>query len=167
VCLKGAYEDAAFQITPSRTTVTAGSPLTDFTVAVVDAQGYRVINYTGTVHFSSTDPRFSMPDYTFLASDHGAHDFHNMVTLFTAGPEGIFVGDFANSLQAISNLTVLPGAINNFKVTTPSTAIHDVAFNVTVTAQDAFQNTVGSYAGTVRFASSDSSASHRQRRAYI
>src|SRR5260370_11757011 len=61
---------AAFQIslTPSNTTLTTAVPLTDLAVTVVDAQGHPVANYKGTVHFTSSDPLFPMPDYIFSTS---------------------------------------------------------------------------------------------------
>ncbi|PYX88352.1 MAG: hypothetical protein DMG67_17395, partial [Acidobacteria bacterium] len=76
----------AFQMTPSSSTLTAGVPFTDLAVTVVNAQGDAVTNYTGTVHFTSTDSLFSMPDYTFSASENGTHHFSG-VTLFKAGTQ--------------------------------------------------------------------------------
>ncbi len=148
---------AAFQIslTPSNMTLTAGVPLTDLAVTVVDAQGHPVANYKGTVHFTSSDPLFSMPDYMFSISENSTHHFAN-VTLFRAGPQSITLTDVANSVQAILSFTVMPGPISAFNVLAPTTAIHGVPFNFTITAKDAFQNTVVNYAGTAQFTSSDS-----------
>jgi hypothetical protein len=149
---------AAFQVslTPSTTTVTAGAPLADVAVTVVDAQGHPASAYTGTVHFTSTDPRFSLPDYTFVPSDQGTHHFAG-VRLFTAGPQNITMNDAVNSIQATVNFTVLPGPPSAFSLSgQPTTIQAGTPFTFSVTVQDAFQNTVTSYAGTVHFTSTDS-----------
>jgi hypothetical protein len=53
----------------------AGNPGT-FTVTAADAFGDPVPDYTGTVHFSSTDPSAQLPDdYTFTPDDQGTHTF--------------------------------------------------------------------------------------------
>ena len=55
-----------------------------FTVTAEDRYGRALPNYTGTVHFSSTDPQAVLPpDYTFVPADAGTHTFN--VTLKTAG----------------------------------------------------------------------------------
>lgn len=55
-------------------------------------------------------------------------------------------------------LTNTPAAATHFAVVAPANAIAGQAFNVTVTARDAFDNTATGYAGIVRFTSSDSAA---------
>jgi len=53
-------------------------------------------------------------------------------------------------------ITMLPATTSHFAVTAPATATAGTAFNtLTVTAQDASNNTVASYAGTVHFTSTD------------
>jgi hypothetical protein len=53
----------------------AGNPGT-FTVTAVDSFGNPVPGYTGTVHFSSTDPSAQLPDdYPFTPDDNGSHTF--------------------------------------------------------------------------------------------
>jgi hypothetical protein len=146
---------AAFQASPSSMTVTAGVPLADLAVTVVDAQGHPAPAYTGTLHFTSTDPRFSLPDYTFVPSDQGTHHFSG-VTLFTAGPQSITLTDGVNSIQATLNFTVLPGPAVAFSLSgQPTTIQAGTPFTFSVIVQDAFQNTVTSYAGTVQFMTSD------------
>ncbi|HTC95798.1 MAG TPA: hypothetical protein VK699_20310 [Terriglobales bacterium] len=150
---------ASFQIsfTPSSTTLTAGVALADLAVTALDVQGHPVGNYRGTVHFTSSDPLFTMADYTFSAADAGTHHFSG-VTLFKAGAQSISLTDAANSLQNTLNFTVVPGPVNSFTFDAPNTAIHGIPFNFTVTAKDAFQNLVVNYSGTVQFSSTDSSA---------
>ena len=59
-----------------------------------DENGDQVVNYTGTVRFSSSDDRAILPnDYTFSPSDQGAHDFYLAITFGTAGDQSISVHD--------------------------------------------------------------------------
>jgi hypothetical protein len=85
----------ATSLTAQAPPATIGSPV-PLTVTARDAFGNLATSYTGTVHFSSTDPRASLPgDYTFSASDQGVHAF--LVTFGTLGIEGITAADPANS----------------------------------------------------------------------
>jgi hypothetical protein len=53
------------------------------------------VGYTGTVHFSSTDPAANLPaNYTFTAADAGSHTF--TATLNTGGTQSIGATDTAN-----------------------------------------------------------------------
>src|SRR5205823_180396 len=82
--------------------VGAASPMT---VVALDASNHPVFNYTGTVHFSSTDGAAVLPtDYTFVASDHGYHAF--TVTMTTTGPQTISVLDSVAMLNGSVNLFV-------------------------------------------------------------
>ena len=56
-------------------------------------------------------------------------------------------------------IVVSPAAATHFAVSAPGSAATGSAFSFTVTAQDAFNNTVTSYASTMRFTSSDPAAS--------
>ena len=63
-----------------------------FTVTARDPYGNVATGYTGTVHFSSSDPLASLPaDYTFTAADLGAHAFS--ATLNTVGAESLTATD--------------------------------------------------------------------------
>jgi predicted outer membrane repeat protein len=77
---------------PSSTTQgVAGS----FTVTAVDANGFPVSGYVGTVHFSSTDTNAVLPpDYTFLPGDNGRHTFS--ATLQTVGTQSVTATDTVN-----------------------------------------------------------------------
>lgn len=151
---------ASFQITANPPTATAGVPLSSFTVTVLDANSRRVTGYSGTIHFSSTDPTASLPaDYTFLLSDDGTHSFAGSVTLDRAGSQSVTVTDTSNSaLQATAPFIVMPGPLAVFAIQVPPSVTAGSAFTVTVTAQDAFQNTETGYNGTVQFSSSDATA---------
>ena len=78
---------------PSPTPAGAPQP---FTLTAQDASANIATTYTGTVHFTSSDPLAALPaDYTFTAADHGAHAFS--ATLATAGPQSLTATDTAPS----------------------------------------------------------------------
>ena len=65
-------------------------------VTAKDASGNTATGYTGTVHFTATDPAAALPpDYTFVSADAGSHTFP--VTLKTAGSAVVTATDVANS----------------------------------------------------------------------
>ena len=67
------------------------------TLKVEDAYGNVVTNYTGTVHFSSTDRTARLPtNYTFTAADKGVHAFTGLV-LRKTGRQKITITDTRNS----------------------------------------------------------------------
>jgi hypothetical protein len=76
--------------------VNAGVPFS-LTLTVEDAYGNVVTGYTGTVHFSSTDTRATLPsNYTFTAADKGVHTFTGLV-LRKKGKQRITLTDRWNS----------------------------------------------------------------------
>jgi hypothetical protein len=98
-----------------------------FTVTVEDATGHVVTDYTGTVHFTSSDSKAGLPkDYTFVAADHGTHTFSatfetpgaQWLTVTDMAPHGIAGGQagiqvIAGNAPAITGLSqsvVLPGS---------------------------------------------------------
>jgi hypothetical protein len=65
-------------------------------VVALDANNQVVTNYTGTVHFTSSDSGATLPgDYTFTAGDDGMHLFS--VTFATAGKQSLTATDTATS----------------------------------------------------------------------
>jgi hypothetical protein len=149
--------------TPAAFTV-AGFPNTPagsahcFTVTTKDSYGNVVVTYTGTVHFTSTDPQAVLPaDYTFTAADKGSHTFNG--TLYTAATQAITATDSANALtSAQSGIVVSPGAANNIAVTGWTTGTAGAAYNVTAMLEDKYGNAIPTYTGTVHFTSSDPKA---------
>jgi hypothetical protein len=140
----------------SVTAGTAGS----FTVTAQNADGTTATNYTGTVHFASTDVQAGLPaDYTFTAADAGVHTF--TATLKTAGTQSITVTDAATGINGTAaGITVSPAAastLNDAGFPSPVTA--GVAGTLTVTLRDSYGNIATGYTGTVRFTSSDGKAS--------
>src|SRR5207248_1599371 len=66
---------ARFAVTGFPSPTTAGVAET-FTVTALDGYGYSVLDYTGTVHFTSSDAQALLPaDSTFTSADHGIHNF--------------------------------------------------------------------------------------------
>jgi hypothetical protein len=139
-------------------TTTAGNAFS-ITVTAEDASGKTLTGYTGTVHFSSTDPDATLPaDYTFVAGDHGRHTFTGVV-LGKAGNRAIVATDLSAPGSAGSaTVKVNAGVVTQFGITAPKTATAGTAFNITLMAEDAFGNVVSGYQGTVTFTSSDGSA---------
>jgi probable HAF family extracellular repeat protein len=131
-----------------------------FQVIVQDAYGNTVPTYTGTVHFTSSDPNTAVrlpPDYTFENGDYGNRVlFH--ATLDTAGTQTITATDTVNS--AITGkqigIVIAPAAVTHFRVYAfPNPTIAGVGHTVTVAAKDIYGNTVTSYTGMVSLGSSD------------
>src|SRR5439155_1102555 len=90
----------------------------------------------------------------------GAHTFTNAVTLKTAGPQTVSVND--TTTPAItgtsSSIAVNPGPAVTFSVSAPPSAAAGAAFDLTVTATDAYNNTATGYLGTTDFTSNDAHA---------
>ncbi len=136
----------------------AGTPF-DVTVTAQDRYGNTATSYRGTVHFRSGDPYgASLPaDYTFQASDQGQVTFSGVTALYTAGTWDVTATDTQSGITGSATVNVVAAALARFAVAT-SAANPDVAgtpFDVTVTAQDAYGNTIPSYTGMVTFSSAD------------
>jgi len=94
---------------------TAGS----ITVLAQDGSGNTITNYTGTIHFTSSDRQAVLPsDYTFVGSDNGTHTFN--VTLKTADSQSITATDtLINTITGTqSNITINPAAASQVTVET-------------------------------------------------
>jgi hypothetical protein len=138
-------------------TVTAGGSVS-ITVSALDAGNNPANSYTGTVHFSSSDPQAGLPaDYTFTTADQGTHTF--TVTLKTAGSQNITVADTAHSdIDGVAFSTVNPAAASTFQVAAVSTVTAGNSLSMTVTARDPYNNVATGYTGTVHFSSTDPQA---------
>jgi hypothetical protein len=149
-------QTAQFAVTPAAG-VTAGTPFS-LTVTAQDVQGNTVPGYTGTVHFSSSDPHATLPtNYTFTPADHGVHTFTGLI-LDQAGSPTITVSDpIAGTIFGQSPVPVAPAGPDHLGVTAVATA--PGTFNVTVEALDAHDNVAPAYTGTVELSSSDPAAS--------
>src|SRR5207244_1650505 len=113
--------------------------------------------YTGIVHFTSSDSQAVLPsNYTFVGGDGGMHTFTNGVTLKTAASQTVTGTDTVTSSISgtTSTITVNHASATHYTVSASvgsSTAGN--AFDVTVTALDAYGNTDTGYTGIVYFES--------------
>ncbi len=149
-----------FGITAAPSAIGAGGSV-GLVVTALDSSDTVVPDYVGTIHFTSSDGLATLPsDYTFVAGDAGTHTFPAAATLRTAGAQTIAATDTGNaSITGTSNpVAVSSGGVVRLVVVAPPTATPGAPFDVTVTAQDAFGNTVTGYTGTVHFTSTDASA---------
>jgi hypothetical protein len=137
------------------TSLTAGGSLS-FTLTATGLTGATLTNYTGTVHFTSTDLQAVLPpDYTFKSTDAGVHKF--TVTLKTAGSQTISVADknTPSITGSKAGIAVSPAALNSLRVAGFPATTAGASHTFTVAAADAFGNAVPSYAGTVHFSTTD------------
>ncbi len=131
----------------------------NFTVMLKDAYSNVATGYTGTVRFTSSDTKASLPaNYTFTAADAGVHTFS--ATLKTAGTQSIKVTDTTSvSLTSTDGgITVNAAVASKFIISAPSSVTAGVAFGLTLTVEDAYGNVVKGYIGTVHFSSTDNRA---------
>jgi CSLREA domain-containing protein len=123
----------------------AGTPF-NITLNAFTATGTPAGSYTGTVHFTSSDPLAVLPaDYTFLAADGGTHVFS--ITLETSGSETVSVVDTGNAaLEATQSVNDSPAAASALVIMSGSdqTAAPSTAFAVLLVAKvtDTFGNGV-------------------------
>jgi uncharacterized repeat protein (TIGR03803 family) len=124
-------------------TTTAGSAFT-FTVALADPYGNIVPGYTGTVHFTSSDPKAVLPaNYTFTSDDASQQTF--FVTLETAGTQSLTATDtMTSSLTGTANgIAVNPAVADHLAfVQQPTDTVAGATINPPVMVQvlDRFGN---------------------------
>jgi alpha-tubulin suppressor-like RCC1 family protein len=136
------------------------------TVKALDAYGNVATGYTGTIHFTTSDTKASVPaNYTFTAADKGVHTFPSTLspgmTLKTAGSQTVRARDTVTStITGTQTVTVTPGAAKTLVVSNiPNPFAAGTAHGVVVAAKDAYGNTATGYRGTIHFTSSDTKAS--------
>ena len=134
---------------------TAGSAFS-FTVTAEDRYNNTATGYTGTVALFSSDSAAALPSNSTLASGVGTFS----AILKTAGSQRLTAADtLTSSITGTSAATtVQAAAAARFALSTPAGATAGSVFSFTVTAQDPYGNTAFGYAGTVTFASSDTTA---------
>ncbi len=145
------------QLTGVPTSTAAGAAFT-VTVTARDQYNNVATGYRGTVSFSSTDGRATLPAaYTFTAADGGVHTFSNGVTLITAGNQTLSLTD--GTLSTSAPITVQPGTATTLQLSgVPSAVGAGTAFTVTITALDRYNNLATGYRGTITFSSTDTGA---------
>jgi len=139
-------------------TLTTGQQF-DIPVTLQNDLGTPLFAYTGTAHFTSTDPDAVLPaDYTFTFADAGSHRF--VATLKTGGTQSITMTDTKSAvITGKANYTVNAGAASGFNVVSPGNATSGTAVSVVVSAHTGVPPVPATgYTGTVHFTSSDSTA---------
>ncbi|MGA9526121.1 MAG: lamin tail domain-containing protein, partial [Myxococcaceae bacterium] len=141
--------------------VRAGDTLS-VTVECLDGYNQRDTAYSGTLHFTSSDPRAVLPaDAVFTAADAGIKTF--TVKLLTpsaqAAQTSLTVTDAANAaLTATAATTVKWADPSKLAVEAPDTANAGTPISVEVSVLDAFDNVVKDYVGAIHFAATAASA---------
>jgi hypothetical protein len=134
----------AAQFGVSAPTTTASGVPASVTITVRDAFGNVAAGFTGTIHFTSSDPIADLPpDYTFTSADQGAHTFS--VVLKTAGAQSITGSSPAMADGTQGGIVVKPGAATQAEFMKPiadgfiATPLKPL---VTVLVRDVFGNPV-------------------------
>jgi hypothetical protein len=144
---------------------TAGTSFS-FTVSARDSEGVLAVTYTGTVHFTTSDPNSAarLPaNYTFTSTDQGSRSLFN-ATLVTAGTQSITATDTVNSsiTGSSTGIVITPAAATHFRVYGfPNPTIAGTTEAFVVQAKDVYGNIATGYTGTVKFSSSDSNSAVR------
>jgi streptogramin lyase len=142
---------------PQAVSATAGVPLMSIPLGIfVDQGGVEALaNYTATITWGDSGLQdmgtVSLINPLFLQVT-GTH------TYTQAGPltATVTLLDEGSSVASIMvPVTVNPGPADHFLVTAPASVSSGTAFDVTVTVQDAFNNTVPGYDRTIQFSTSD------------
>ena len=146
---------ASFTLT-GVTTGTAGG-LQTVTVTAYDAFGNVVTDYSGTVHFTSTDGQAELPADATLTNGVGTFQ----VTLKTAGSQSITVTDTTTPGLTGTEMGLLinPSFASQFSVSGLVDAPAGTVGTVTITALDAYGNVATGFTHAVHFTSDDPIAS--------
>ena len=131
------------------------------TVTASDAYGNAISNYSGTVHFGSSDAAAGLPaNYTFTKADNGVHTFN--VTFRTPGTQSVSVADALNTAVTGTQGGIVVSApvvnASSLAISGLTTTTAGAARSFVVSARDASGNVVTNYLGTVTFSSSDQKA---------
>src|SRR6516165_3636729 len=154
-CGGSSHRATHFSVT-APATATAGTAF-NFTVTALDASNRPTTHYSGTAHFTSTDGQAVLPAHSPLTNGTGTFS----ATLKTAGSQTITATDTVTaSITGTSNSINVSSAAadTHFSITAPGVVTIGTAVGFTVTALDAFNNTVTTYTGTVHFTSTDNQA---------
>ena len=135
--------------------ITAGGPLL-ISVSARDAFNNLASGYTGTFQFTSSDAQASLPADSTLT---GGLGFFAGI-LKTAGDQTVTVTDTLTSDVSADSGPIAVSAANatHIIISAPPSATAGQAFDVSIVARDAYQNTALAYAGTIQFTASDGSA---------
>jgi ELWxxDGT repeat protein len=153
----GAATQLSVDAMPS--SVVAGSGFL-ITVRAEDALGNFAAGYNGTVHFTSTDPNVPTPAANAPIMSGIGFAVGTLTTATTAGPWTVTAHTITlPTLSGTSGpITVDPSVATHFVVSAPPAAVTGIPFNVTVTAEDQYNNVATGYTGLVSLRSSDTAA---------
>ncbi|MDR3606894.1 MAG: invasin domain 3-containing protein, partial [Oligoflexia bacterium] len=145
---------ASFTLSGVPANATAGTPF-NVTLTARDAFGNVDTAFTGSVHWSSTDPDSVLPsDYTFQSSDLGAKSFP--FTLKTSGNQTLTASLVGSGSPTVTSSAITVGAGNATQlifVTGPVNETAGTAFpSLAVRALDAAGNTASSFNGSITIA---------------
>ena len=134
-------------ITPASTAIAAGTPVA-FAAIAQDAYGNN----------------WAVSDQTSWSANPNAGDSWSGNT-YTATKTGTYIitGSYA-AKSASATLTITPAPLDHFIITSPASAGQQTAFNITVTAYDAYNNAITDYNGTVSLGASGGSITPSLRR---
>lgn len=125
-----------------------------------DAYGNIATTYSGTVHFTSSDPQAVLPPDSTLTKGVG----YFPVTMMNGGQQTITVADTQDSsLTTTANVTFAtpptpPAATWSLAISGPTSTTPGASQDYTVSVVDANGNPVTNYTGTVKVASNDAQA---------
>ena len=137
-------------------TAASASLAFNFTVTAFDAYNNIATNYSGMVHFSSSDGQALLPANSTLTNGTGTFPaILKSITNTTITVADAVTPSIAGSSSPIG---VASNAPTHFAIVTPGTVTTRQSFGFAVTAQDVLNNVSAGYSGTVRFTSTDSQA---------
>jgi hypothetical protein len=144
------------------TNATAGNPIS-VTALAEDSSG-NPVSFNGTLHITSTDPQATLPADSAVVFDGSGAASSSSVTLGTAGNQSVTVSATdggGNTISGTVNLAVSAAPATQLVLSggNQGYAFTNQPFSLSLTAEDQYGNTDTSYAGTVRFSSSDANAS--------
>ena len=126
-------------------------------VSALDVYNNIATGYTGTLVFSSTDGSATLPSSQTLSG--GITTLLGALILKTAGNQNVTVGDIASSIaSSTKSIAVSAASASKLVLTAPGSMTAGSTGSMTVTAQDAYSNTVTSYLGTVHLSATDPNA---------
>jgi hypothetical protein len=148
---------AATQFTVSAPNAATAGMAFNFSVVALDTYN-NFANYSGMVHFTSTDAQAKLPPDAVLTNNGLATQFP--ATLNTIGNATLITAkDTAASTTGSSGpINVFSNVATHFSVAIPGSATTRASFKVAVTALDGAGNNSAGYAGTIHFTSTDSKA---------
>jgi len=131
----------------------AGQPFS-VRVTAVDAQGRRLTGFTGAVNLSIVGalavpaPSLNPASHAYAAADQGQFVFS--VTAQRSGNFRIQADSAGVPASQSAPINIISGVLVHFRVVGPASAHLNTNFNVQVTAQDQFNNTVTDFLGNVQ-----------------